>query len=198
MRKIQLPFFYLLFILSIVSSCTLNRDHQNSTDVYSGSFSTKSQSNEQRSDPQVVAESVALKKLYLTTFQEEPGLKSENVFKNVRINPLGNRSFQVASKYVPHKIASIISKSNDSIPLLKNDQYYLEEARKNSNAAILLTLTVILIPIGLICAIQATYYMTQLKNTRPSFWTVIKTALALIPGLIVLGLFVLLMAIGTE
>lgn len=196
MRKIQMQYFYLLLLVSIFNSCTLNRQCQNRSDDYSGSFSPNSKVNEQQPDIQV--EAFAEKKTDITLFQEEPGLKSENVFKNIKINPLVNRTFQVASKYVPHKIENILSNPKDSILLLKNDQYYLEEARKSSNYAIFLTLTVFLIPIGFIFGIQAAYYMTKLKKSRPSFWTVIKTALALIPGLFVLVLFALLLALGTE
>lgn len=196
MKKIQLQYFYVLLLVSIFNSCTLNRQCQNRTDVYSGSFSSNFKTKVH--SPNLPMEAVAKKTTESELFQEEPGLKSENVFKNIKINPLVNRTFQVASKYVPHKIENILSNPKDSIPLLKNDQYYLEEARKSSNYAIFLTLTVFLIPIGFIFGIQAAYYMTKLKKSRPSFWTVIKTALALIPGLIVLVLFALLLALGTE
>ena len=95
-----MQYFYLLLLVSIFNSCTLNRQCQNRTDVYSGSFSSNFQTKVH--SPNLPMEAVAKKTTESELFQEEPGLKSENVFKNIKINPLVNRTFQVASKYVPH------------------------------------------------------------------------------------------------
>jgi hypothetical protein len=187
--------------VSIFNSCTLNRQSQNRSDVYSGSFASNFKGNEQCL---IINEHVGIKNFNSNSIRNRAGydflienkLTLENAENYVKVNPQIAVIPQIILKYVPHKMRKTQPRPIDSLSQqVQNDLYYLQKARKSAKISLILgaiVLTIIgifLSPFAVYFGLQSIAFLSQVKKRKFDWKTIIFALIGMTIG--VLGCLVL-------